>query len=446
MNSFIHGFLMFYRKWRISFLLIAFALIISLSFVFSQITLGIFEMYKTRNENPYFNYYRLVVDRKTFPLSKGYESTDKMYSGSWRNIKEINDYFLDIVDYTAEIYGHTTADIKPYLPPWIDDAGYFLLYGITDCIELPEFTRGEISLVEGRYIISADREKKNNVCIINETIATLNELKVNDVINFKMSDGTYDSFTIVGIYKYEVWQSNNPSLSYNLAENRVIVPLHVFEKASSLGCYNYQIKLNDESFIDEVEHLVNKYSMCEGFPAYFIRVSDISEASNREINALQNALFIVQRVFIVISAVLMSLFLYSLVKSRRREFGMFLSLGVSKANIILTLLVEFSISILIGILLSGIISFSFGTNYSEWMINEIENLTNIETLRVTTSDTIKYMDGMTNILVSLSGNPFVLKSFIKALLFILSSVFIGMVTALREVCSINVMNLLTKQE
>lgn len=288
---------------------------------------------------------------------------------------------MDTVDYTAEIYGHTTSNIKPFLPPWLNDSGYFQLYGITDCLELPEFTRGEKILIDGRYITSNDREKKNDVCMINETIARLNDIRVGDVIDFKMADESYAAFSVIGIYKDQVsYSTSNITISYNLPENCVFVPLSAFEKAKATGCYNYQIKLNDDSLIGEVERLVNKYSMCEGYPAYFIRVSEISEAGNREMNSLQGALRIVQNVFVVIAAALMFIFVYSLIVSRKKDFGVLLALGISKKNIVTTLLAEFCISIFAGILISCIISFSIGTNVSMWIVHQLEKTASVECL------------------------------------------------------------------
>ncbi len=447
MNALVHGFTTFCRRRKTSLMLIAVTLVVSLAFVFSQITLGVFEIYKARNENPYSDYYRLLVDRRTDTVHKGYESTDRMLCGFWSGIKKINDYFLDITDYTAEITGTAAADIDPVMKPWVADPGSFTLYGITECFELPEFTRGEITLTAGRYITAADREKKNDVCMINDTIAQLYGIETGGTVSFEMADGSFAPFSVVGIYRDEVAHDTSEiQFSYDLPENRVFVPLSAFEKARPYYCYNYQIKLSDESLIDEVEDLVNKYGMCAGYPAYFIRVSEISGASNRGVGAIQQALSIVQTVFIAVSAVLMFIFIYSLTVSRKRDIGILLALGGSRANIAATLLAEFCISVFVGIAIAGIISATAGESFSAWVLRGLEKTATAESLRITTSDTLRLAAHEADALASLTGGSFIRSRFSKALLLTLPTALSGVAAALCGVFGMNVMKLLTKRE
>ena len=141
MNCLIYGAKSFWRRRGTSILISALFFFISLALMLSSLIVGVCDLYRSRNENPYSDYYRLLVDRRSDDIYaitgyNGYASTNKMYSGSWGSIKEINDYFYNITDFTAEAYGQTTASIDPLLPEWLNDSGIFLLYGITKCTEL----------------------------------------------------------------------------------------------------------------------------------------------------------------------------------------------------------------------------------------------------------------------------------------------------------------------
>ena len=447
MSWFMQGLKAFCRRKKYSLISVLIFFVILSALVFSSLIMNVCDVYKARNENPYSDYYRLLSDRKVTHEEMGYVSYDKMYSGSWFHLQQIDDYFYDIEDYTAEVYGQTTADIKPYLPEWMKDKGLFLLYGLTDCMELTEFAKGELSLTEGRYLSSEDRYENKKVCIINEEIAALNELALSDKIKIKMNDGTDEEYSIVGIYKNNVPQPEaNAYLSYDLPQNRIFVPLSTFEKAYGMGCYNYQIKLKDDSLADDIASYISSHGMCDGYDAYLIKVFDLFETSNKTVHALEDALLIAQWAFVFVSAVLTFIFVRSSVASRKRELGVYLALGKSKTCVTASLLTELLLSVCISAVAAVTLASSFGADLSKGVLTEVLDNTSVEALRITTSDTVQVMAQEKVALSSFFGGDFVKESILGGFGAFFAVAVVGALVSAVEVFRIKLVNLLTSSE
>ena len=452
MNFLIYGAKSFWRRRGTSILISALFFFISLALMLSSLIVGVCDLYRSRNENPYSDYYRLLVDRRSDDIYAitgytGYASTNKMYSGSWGSIKEINDYFYNITDFTAEAYGQTTASIDPLLPEWLNDSGIFLLYGITKCTELTEFTRGELTLTAGRLLVPDDRYNKSNVCMLSEEVASLNDISVGDSIDIRMSKEVYEPFTVVGIYRINTaYSKDGIRFSYNLPENRIFVPLSTFERAYCLGCYNYQIKLDDASLIGQVEELVNKYAMGGGFPAYFIRVGDIFEANNRGVRSLERVFEVTQLIFAATAAILCMIIVFSLVSSRKKEYGIYLAMGNGKAGIAGALSVELGLTMTVGILLAFAAVMIYGSDISNSLLAGSLGNISAESLAITTSDSVMSLSDEIAAVYSLTDSAFVADRIGKALILILPCAVIAVICAFVGIFRISTMKLLTNQE
>ena len=452
MNFLIYGAKSFCRRRGTSILISALFFFISLALMLSSLVVGVCDLYRSRNENPYSDYYRLLVDRRSDDIYAitgytGYASTNKMYSGSWGIIKEINDNFYNITDFTAEAYGQTTASIDPLLPEWLNDSGIFLLYGSTKCTELTEFTRGELTLTAGRLLVPDDRYNKSNVCMLSEEVASLNDISVGDSIDIRMSKEVYEPFTVVGIYRINTaYSKDGIRFSYNLPENRIFVPLSTFERAYCLGCYNYQIKLDDASLIGQVEELVNKYAMGGGFPAYFIRVGDIFEANNRGVRSLERVFEVTQLIFAATAAILCMIIVFSLVSSRKKEYGIYLAMGNGKAGIAGALSVELGLTMTVGILLAFAAVMICGSDISNSLLAGSLGNISAESLAITTSDSVMSLSDEIAAVYSLTDSAFVADSIGKALILILPCAVIAVICAFAGIFRISTMKLLTNQE
>lgn len=447
MTAIKYGWRSFCRHGRSSLLFSALIFFTVLALTFSVVMVEVCQLYKARNENPYGDYYRLLVDRRNPVFDAGHESMDKMYAGWWPRLQKIHQYFLDITDYTAEVYGQAKTSLQPYLPPWCDDKGYFLLYGVTDCMEVAQFSKGELTLTEGRLLTEKDRRTDARVCVIGKEIAFANRAKLGDSIELQMKDGSMEQYTVVGIYEDHVLRSNlNITISYNLPQNRIFVPLSTFDRASSSGCYNYQIKLTDDELIGEVEALVNKYGMCDGYPAYFIKVEDLYETNNRGVRSLENAFMITGYVFIAVAALVVAVYIRSVAVSRKKEYGVLLATGHSKGYLGVSTFAEFFCCTAVGILPAVAGLLLLGEAAAKSLLEVTAGAVSAEALAVTTSDTVGGMILESRLYDGVVDGGFVLTCIGNAFAVFLPVVLLSMGASLWSILRIKPIGLLSRQE
>lgn len=224
------------------------------------------------------------------------------------------------------------------------------------------------------------------------------------------------------------------------------MPLSTFERAYCLGCYNYQIKLDDASLIGQVEELVNKYAMGGGFPAYFIRVGDIFEANNRGVRSLERVFEVTQLIFAATAAILCMIIVFSLVSSRKKEYGIYLAMGNGKAGIAGALSVELGLTMTVGILLAFAAVMICGSDISNSLLAGSLGNISAESLAITTSDSVMSLSDEIAAVYSLTDSAFVADSIGKALILILPCAVIAVICAFAGIFRISTMKLLTNQE
>ncbi len=440
----------FCRRRKTSLTIALMLFVICSALIFCNLILQVCELCRARNENPYSDYYRLVVDRRNIALgNEGFSNQNRMYCGRWNYIRDIHEYFYNIVDYTAEVTGQAITSLQTVSYDWMSDHGYnyVLLYGLTDCKELSEFAKGELILTQGRYLSYEDRAKDSAVCMISEELATLNKVTVGDTIQIRMRDNTDVPYEVIGIYRDTLWRNTSTTtLSYNLQINRIYVPLTTFEHASALDCYNYQILLDNDDLIDEIEQKVNDYYMTQGHPAHFIRVSEIYEGNNSGARALSSAFGAVRGGFVLIAMLLMVIFTHSLLISRRREIGIYLGMGYKKRNVACVLSMEILLPMLAGTILSCVLALLCGRHAAEWILFVTTQSSSTEALRNTTLDMIVAVQNELQALQAGIGASFIPNCIVQAILPILIILILSLCCSSISVLRICVMRLLTKQE
>jgi|GEM_PF-2481972 len=454
MNFLIYGAKSFFRRRRTSVILILLFFVSFLAMISSRLIGGVCGIYKAKNENPYSDYYRLIVDpvwSKEHGFSSGFDSKDSIGVGSWYRVKAIHEYFTDITDYTAELTWNTQADADPLVPGWLrEKAKLFCVYGLTDCMELRGFVRGEISVVSGRRISRADRDAKKNVCMISETVAGINGLSVGDTLNVEMFGENKTPFEIVGVYSINVARDlKGISLSCDLEENRIYVPLSAFDdtpKYKTVNAYNYQVRLSDASLAPLLENEVNALSLFGGDPSYFIRVSDIYEAGSSSVHALEQAVLSAGSILSVFTLLLTVTVIFSMAASRKKETGICLALGTGKTRLALSLTFEISLCIVCGAAAALPAAYCLGPDLSAAILKSALENVSAEALAVTTSDTVHAGGRVFEIVESIADAGFVTSSVMQALSLLLPAIAAGFAAAFFGIFREREMLLLTKQE
>ncbi|MGL4109012.1 ABC transporter permease [Clostridium sp. LP20] len=257
-----------------------------------------------------------------------------------------------------------------------------------------KFTSSMIKLVEGRHIITEDKNK----VLIHKSLAELNNLKIGDKLTVKRSSIDYNvvhgkgkeemTLEIVGVFEsgsnedsvgssLEIIENNlltdNKSIEefYGFGENDKI-----FDKASF-----YADKDSDlDSVITKVKKLPLKW---ENFRIE--KGNEVFMALSKSFEKMDSIVNMVLIGSIIISAIVLSLILTFWIQGRIHETGILLSLGVSKFKIIAQYIIE--------ILMISVLAFSI-SYFSGQMISQKVGDSIIEKAANETEQSIKYGAGI----------------------------------------------------
>lgn len=435
----------FLRRKKTSAIFACMVFISTLSIMICSLIIDVSNAFRAVSEDPYHDYYRLITDRGVMWSELKYSSKYTMFSDSYQSIERINSYFNNIADYSVQISEAVTSSAKGVIKDGISDSGLLTLYSITDCMSVSGFARGEISLIQGRYLTRSDNENSAKVCMISENLARINGYSLGNRILFRQGEKIDDTLEIVGIYKSNVWRNESNQVdSYMLFDNTVYAPVSATGHNSWANCYNYQIKLDDDRHIEKIEELVNKYSMASGFDAYFIKVSDIFEADNQGIHTLSNALNFAKFSFFISSLAIIAIYTYSLVQSRKKEIGVLFAMGYSKCRTAFVLASELALCSLIGVILAALFSAFFGEHIAEAILAFSVNDSLTNAVIATSSETISLSLEREVFVHSLVNIGLVSRCTIMSLLQALAVVTLSSLFAISWVFKINVIDLLGK--
>ncbi|WP_262122530.1 ABC transporter permease [Anaerococcus sp. Marseille-Q5996] len=245
------------------------------------------------------------------------------------------------------------------------------------------FESENFKLIDGRHL----DEKDENKIIIHKELADLNKLKVNDQIdvdylsnNVSSNQKTSKKYTIVGIFE-GIKQEENTGLSSDFSENTVYTDYKssqesLNEKDYRLSKVYYFVK-NPEKIKDtmaEVEKLIGKDEfIIEKDDKNFASLSDSIKSTSQIIKFMM--------IILVLASLAVLLLLYMFyVRERINEIGIYLSLGISKKEILSQLTLEGFMISLPSLLVSWILgnlmvsSFVKGISHINEDIGDISNL------------------------------------------------------------------------
>ena len=239
------------------------------------------------------------------------------------------------------------------------------LYGYDDLSKDSRFAELEMKLVKGELI----NNKSKNAIIINQKLADSNSLDLGDKLVFRSTDKVIEG-TICGIYESSIQDKQPETMtSFYRIENIIFVSQDISVILNNKEIYTkVVVYIADPEKIKTVEKQIADYF--EG--KVNISVSDSMyqkiQMQLRQIERISN--------LILGGITLITLFVITLlyciwIRDRKKEFGIFLSLGYTKRNIFFQIFTESElilfVSVIMGSLLSGQI-----INVAMGLFNEIQ--------------------------------------------------------------------------
>lgn len=233
------------------------------------------------------------------------------------------------------------------------------IYGVSNLSSLTTFSDGESTLESGKTI--DDSLKNDKVCVIEETLASQNSLKVGDSIKVKSSMNEDDTVTlkIVGIYKSgeEVTDFAVRNSAMN-PYNKIYVPYTV---ANTLKGADYKNTLDSAEFY--LNDPVNVDSFIEAgkkididYDTYTLDAN--SRAYETMMSSIDNVASFAKMTVIVVSiagAVILGLIIMLSIRERKNEIGILLSLGESKIRVISQFITETIIILILALAVSSVL-------------------------------------------------------------------------------------------
>lgn len=203
-----------------------------------------------------------------------------------------------------------------------------------------EFRSGKFTLEAGRHI----REDDKHVIILSKEVAERNNLKPGDKITLDVFETKSKvELEIVGIYSGAGGTGGEAMMASQVPENAGFVDFstmweHFGRKID--GYPSIDIQVNDPARINEVFDKVKNLPEVKGKTLKAEITNEDYESISNPLESMQNMVSGVVTAITIVSIAILALLLLLWTRGRKREVGVLLALGKSKAGIIGQLLTE----------------------------------------------------------------------------------------------------------
>ncbi|GBG96304.1 ABC transporter permease [Lactococcus termiticola] len=224
--------------------------------------------------------------------------------------------------------------------------GDFTITGTNDLLDNSSFS-SSYKITLGRAIKASD-EGTNNV-VIESTLASQNNLKVGSTFELKDTNSKTYKMTVVGIYTTTSSSTEN-SISYI---NNIYTALSVANsmKATSgqisTATYNMTDPAKADSFVTSANKLVNDSNF---------NVSKNDQAYQNVKSSLDNVASFAKNIVLLVAiagAIILALIVMLMVRERRFEIGVLMSLGESKLKIVAQFFTELFMVMIVSVLIAS---------------------------------------------------------------------------------------------
>ncbi len=203
-----------------------------------------------------------------------------------------------------------------------------------------EFQSGKFTLEEGRHI----REDDKHVIILSKEVAQRNHLKPGDKVTLDVFETKSKvELEVVGIYSGAGGTGGDAMMASQVPENAGFVDFTTMREHFGRKIDGYpaiDILVNDPAKINEVYEEVKNLPEVKGKTLKAEITNEEYESISNPLESMQNMVSGVVTAITVVSIAILALLLLLWTRGRKREVGILLAIGKSKASIIGQLLTE----------------------------------------------------------------------------------------------------------
>lgn len=243
------------------------------------------------------------------------------------------------------------------------------LQGCTDS----ELDYMKLEVVRGRNITKQDMEKKKNVCVVSDIMASYyfeDENPIGQQIVFDGQDGYSYNFTVIGVYEYSVaiFGQQDTSIPEKDRSTYMFIPVTTANSLAGTEIEGYEyftILLQTgadanlaQSEVDEF--FAEKYAENEEWYIYTYNMSSDMGMINTVINVITIAISFIAAISLIVGGVgVMNIMLVSITE-RTKEIGIRKALGAKNKDIKQQFLIESIVLCLIGGVIGILLGILFG--------------------------------------------------------------------------------------
>lgn len=204
------------------------------------------------------------------------------------------------------------------------------------------FQSGKYKLVDGRHITPEDKY----VCLISKELADYNKLSVGDKVRmYSLDSDSEASFEITGIFDGTEGVSGNALTVDEIPANCGYIDYaavqEIFKDIVDDDGYQ-QLTIYVEDFVS-IQNVYDKISALPELKGKSLKLSidtDEMDAISAPLESLKKLVNTMMILISVVSIIILTLLLTIWIRGRKKEIGILLSLGRSKADIILQIFTE----------------------------------------------------------------------------------------------------------
>ena len=243
----------------------------------------------------------------------------------------------------------------------------FTLNGYSSLDAMSEFINGTYEMKEiadNAWDIAFD----GNYVFINEELASMNSLKLNDKIKFEDEDGKTYEFEIIGIYKENEDDSSEPKNMFSNSANTIITNADSLVKITSAnsnikGSVNPTFIIDDYKNADKIKKEFYKKGLDEN---YTVRTNEEEATSGLEsiknVKAFANTFLVIT---LIIGGVVLFIINMINIRERKYEIGVLRTIGLSKVKLTMQFVSE--------LLIVGIVALMLGAGSGAMMSKSVSN-------------------------------------------------------------------------